>query len=64
MIVLMSLGVEDQFSKSQYTSNSDRAQYGLAEMRVPGRFNPSKQAGMLKMEVLPLQRYDSIPDIC
>lgn len=37
-----SYGVEDQFSKSQYTNNSTKAQTGLAETRQPGRFTPRK----------------------
>lgn len=37
-----SYGVEDQFSKSQYTNNSAQAQYGLVEKRSPGKFTPRK----------------------
>lgn len=37
---LHSYGVEDQFSKSEYTKNSVKAQTGLHETRVPGRFTP------------------------
>lgn len=37
-----SYGIEDQFSKSEYTRNSIVAQTGLYESRVPGKFTPRK----------------------
>ncbi len=39
---LHSYGIEDQFSKSEYTKNSQVAQTGLHEARIPGRFTPRK----------------------
>jgi hypothetical protein len=40
---LPSYGVEDQFSKSQYTSKPLNATLGLCESRVPGKYTPRKQ---------------------
>jgi hypothetical protein len=40
---LPSFGVEDQFSKSQYTNKPLHATMGLCESRVPGKFTPRKQ---------------------
>lgn len=37
-----SYGVEDQFSKSEYTKKSIVAETGLYESRVPGKFTPRK----------------------
>lgn len=39
---LPSHGIEDQFSKSQYTRTSIWTQTGLCETREPGRFTPRK----------------------
>ena len=40
---IMSYGVEEQFSKSEYTSKSSLARTGLFESRQPGAFTPRKQ---------------------
>lgn len=42
---MISYGVEDQFSKSEYHKNSATTQNGLYETRIPGRFTPRKIAG-------------------
>lgn len=39
---LPSYGVEDQFSKSEYTKNSEVTRRGLNETREPGKFTPRK----------------------
>lgn len=39
---LRSYGVEDQFSKSEYTTNSAVTRTGLYESRVPGKYTPRK----------------------
>lgn len=40
-----SSGVEDQFSKSDYTKKAPHATFGLVETTAPGRFTPRKQTG-------------------
>ena len=40
---MLSYGVEEQFSKSEYTSKSIIAKTGLVESRQPGAFTPRKQ---------------------
>lgn len=42
---LPSAGVEDQFSKSQYTKLAPNTSTGLVEMREPGKYTPRKQFG-------------------
>jgi hypothetical protein len=37
---LVSYGVEDQFSKSDYAKKSDTASTGLFESRIPGKYTP------------------------
>eukprot|EP01038_Epipyxis_sp_PR26KG_P010434 gene10434-14017_t len=37
-----SYGIEDQFSKSQYTNNSEKTRTGLVEARIPGKYTPRK----------------------
>jgi hypothetical protein len=39
---MRSYGVEDQFSKSEYTKNTEVTRTGLNESRVPGKFTPRK----------------------
>jgi len=40
-----SYGIEDNFSKSQYTETGDATKRGLAEMKQPGKYTPRKQPG-------------------
>lgn len=42
---LPSAGIEDQFSKSEYTKNSHITSHGLAEKREPAKYTPRKQMG-------------------
>lgn len=42
---MKSHGIEDQFSKSEYTKNSVVARTGLVESRVPGKYTPRKVDG-------------------
>lgn len=42
---LPSYGIEDNFSKSQYTATGEATKRGLAEMKLPGKFTPRKQPG-------------------
>lgn len=42
---LPSYGIEDQFSKSEYTNNSQITRTGLYETRLPGVYTPRKIAG-------------------
>lgn len=39
---MKSYGIEDQFSKSEYTNNSIVARTGLYESRMPGKYTPRK----------------------
>jgi hypothetical protein len=39
---MKSYGIEDQFSKSEYTKNTVVAQTGLYESRMPGKYTPRK----------------------
>lgn len=42
---MRSYGIEDQFSKSEYTKNSDVTKFGLYEKRIPGTYTPRKLPG-------------------
>ncbi len=41
---LISYGIEDQFTKSEYMPIPAKSQYGLVEKRVPGKYTPRKVA--------------------